>query len=293
MINNIFDTNKNKLINDKIVIYKKLSLSKNEYKKLVFETCPVDIKNNNDFYYIEDNKHKYLYQLNKDNLSDHEIKKFKNWCMHVDVTPVVQKENNSLDENSHTAYVSMYMKTFTCEKKFGKTLFLNLIKLYNDCPQQYIDLLLQNKLEHHIATAAEYGIDAPQKTTINLDQYKLDATAAATEQNIEEAKINNFPSIFYPFRTHPITKETILFWPTYSSVQLHGGSKPWFEEFKQWIKNYLDQEKNWYEIEWDQGDVIIFDNRCMLHTFTPGWEPEQRVFDQIILGFEKPFYQHI
>ncbi|MEY2868796.1 MAG: taurine dioxygenase [Bacteroidota bacterium] len=288
----LFTKNTKKLINDKIIGFKKLNITKDEYKNLVLDICPSDVSGNKDFYLVGKNSHKYLYQPNIDTLSKHEIDNFKRWCMHVDVTPIVNSSNNILEENTHTSYVSMHMTNFTCDSSFGKTLFLNLIKLYNDCPQKYIELLMDNKLEHHIATGKEHDIDAPIKTEINMDQYELDYRTTQSELEIEEAKIKNLPSIFFPFRTHPITRETILFWPTYSSVQLHGGSRPWFEEFKMWVKEYLDNQENWYEWEWSQGDVIIFDNRCMLHTFTPGWKPEQRVFDQIIVGFEKPFYNH-
>jgi hypothetical protein len=292
MIKNCFNNDTQILIDNKIIGFKKLNLTKDEYKDLVLNICPPDINGNKNFYLVGKNNHKYLYQPDKEKLSEYEISNFKKWCMHIDVTPVIDASDNVLENKSHTSYVSMHMTNFTCDTSFGKTLFLDLTKMYNSCPKEFIYFLSRSKLEHHIATAKEHNINAPVKTEVNMDQYELDSKTIENELEIEKAKIKNLPSIFFPLRTHPITKETILFWPTYSSVQLHGGSKPWFEEFKIWVKNYIDNKNNWHEWEWDQGDVIIFDNRCMLHTFTPGWKPEERVFDQIIVGFEKPFYNH-
>lgn len=282
------------LVKNKLVGFKKLNPTIEEHEQIVLNVSIVNEKNENindkEFYWVTNHAHRDLYQPNKLSLNKDIVESFKKWCMHVDVTPVIDQSNNLLDNNPHTAFVSMHMTTFNCDNSFGKTLLLDLTNLYKKCPQEFKDKLTGQYLEHHIATAEEFGIDTPAKSKVEMNKYELGGLAAEMELVVEQAKIKNLFSIFYPFRTHPVTKETILFWPSYSSVQPHNKSILWFDELKSWIKDYLDDESNWYEWTWDQGDVIIFDNRCMLHTFTPGWKSNERVFNQIILGFENPFY---
>jgi hypothetical protein len=261
------------LTKNKLIGFKKLNLTTDEYKELVLEICFLNKKNNENFYLAEKNNHQNLYQPNKETLSKSKIDSFKKWCMHVDIDVTLSSSNNILENNLHTSYVSMYMRTFNCDKTSGKTLLLDLTKLYNNCPNHFRSLLLDAKLEHHLAEPEEFNLN--------------------TEMHVVKNCNTSVPVIFFPLRTHPLTKETILFWPTYSSAKLQGGSKPWFEEFKKWIKEQLDDSNNWHTWEWDEGDVLIFDNRCMIHTFTPGWTPDERVFDQIIAGFEKPYYDNI
>jgi hypothetical protein len=270
-----------KIIDNKLIGFKKIQLSDNEHEKIASTITGVD-----EFYWIKKYNHHTLYQPDKETATKEDIKNFRDWCMHLDVTPIIDKSNNILDNNSHSSYVSMNMKTFKCDKKYGKTVFLDLIKLNNFCPDYFKQKLLKSKLEYHISKAKDFNIDAPKKLEVNRAEYDSDL-----EAEIANAKIDPISGIFYAFRTHPVTKETILFWPTYLSSQLVGGSKPWFEEFKLWIKSYLDEESNWIEWLWDEGDILIFDNKCMLHSFTPGWKPEERVFSQIILGYDEPFFE--
>jgi hypothetical protein len=261
------------LIKHKLVGFERLNLTADEYKNLVLEICFLNKKSDEKFYLVEKNNHQNLYQPNKKTLSKLEIDNFKKWCMHVDVDLTLTASDNVLEDNLHTSYVSMYMRTFKCDKSFGKTLLLDLTKMYDNCPNYFKSFLLDATLEHHLAEPEEFNLN--------------------TQTQFVENDAKSIPVIFFPFRTHPITKETILFWPTYSSTKLHGGLKQWFEEFKEWIKQQLDDNNNWYTWDWDEGDVLIFDNRCMIHTFTPGWDPSERIFDQIIAGFEKPYYDSI
>ena len=43
--------------------------------------------------------------------------------------------------------------------------------------------------------------------------------------------------------------------------------------------------------EWGQGDLVIWDNRAVLHSFSPGWSHDQRIFTRCEVGKEKPTYE--
>lgn len=281
---NIMDKSEiySKVLNDKkIVGFKKINLLDQEH-----EIISKKITNRNDLHWVKKYNHHNLYQPDIKTLTKKQTLDFIKWCMHVDVTPITDSAENILDDRAHTAYVSMNMKVFNCSSSYGKTIFLDLIKLNNACPNDFKKKLSNSKIQYNIAKSKDFDIDAPPKTLSNLDQSDSDLEIA-----IAKAKVNPLPGIFYPFRTHPVTGETILFWPNYKSSELIDGPKEWFDEFKQWVKEYLDEETNWYSWEWSQGDILIFDNRCMLHSFTPGWKPEDRIFSQIILGYDKPYFK--
>lgn len=157
----------------------------------------------------------------------------------------------------------MHMKKFSCEKKYGQTSFLSLIELFNKCPKLFIDKLSLEKLEHH--------------RDVHQHNFKQETT-----------KTDQYPGIFSPLRIHPVTCEPILFWPSFSNVKLHGEETQWFIDFKNWVNDYLSQEDNWYNWEYDQNDLLIWDNRCLLHSFSPGWKQSDRIFDQLVIGFQLP-----
>jgi hypothetical protein len=284
------------LIKNKLIAFKKLNPTIEEHEEMVLNISTIKERNEKvnrkKFYWVIDHAHRDADLPNKLFLDEDTIESYKKWSMHLDIQAVLDQSDNSLDDKVHMQVVSMHMTTFDCDNRFGRTYLLDLTKLYKNCPQEFKDKLIGEYLENHIsATGKEFGFDAPPKTKIQTDKYKLAPAILEMELKTEEAKIKNFFSVFSPFRTHPITKETILFWPSYAScIKLHNKSTSWFDELQSWVKDYLDDKNNWYEWTWDVGDVILFDNRCMLHSYTPGFEIGERIFNQIIVGFEEPFY---
>lgn len=89
--------------------------------------------------------------------------------------------------------------------------------------------------------------------------------------------------------THPYAGHDVFFWPTYE-VEYESGNKNIFLEIKNIVEQYRSNYSNWYEHKWDEDDLVIFDNTCMLHAFTPGWDRNQRIFNQAICGTITPSY---
>lgn len=184
--------------------------------------------------------------------------------MHVDIPPILDEQSANLNSSTQCAYVSMIMRKFTCDEKYGQTVFLDLINLYKECPKDFLMPLKSAIFEHH------------------RDKKNYDFSP-----DIQNTK--QIPGLFSPIRIHPITKEKILFWPSYMNVQINGDKLDWFYDFKLWVKTYLDNEDNWINWNWSEGDLLIWDNRAVLHSFTPGWKHSERIFDQIVVGYQAPF----
>lgn len=149
-----------------------------------------------------------------------------------------------------TSLLSMHMTVFTCPQERGQTYFVSLIDLYESLPQPLKDALQTALFEHS----------------------------------------NGTDSVVHPaLRTHPITGETALYWKD-NGVSLHGTDSGWFSELKHEVNKYLLNPDNWWSWSWSAGDLVIWDNRCLLHSFGPGWDHNERVFTRGNIGQEKPFY---
>ena len=257
------------LVKNKVIGFKGLNPSKEEAENIVLNLCSIEEVNEDvskkEFHWIENFNHQYLEstELLK---SNEEILDFKNWCMHVDIPPILNEESSNLDISTQCAYVSMIMRKFSCDSKYGKTVFLDLAHLYAQCPKDFLPLLELATFEHH------------------RDKKNYDFNP-----DIQKAK--QIPGTFSPIRIHPITKEKILFWPSYMNVEINGNKEDWFYEFKLWVKTYLDEEGNWVNWEWSEGDLLIWDNRALLHSFTPGWKHNERIFDQLVVGYQMPLLE--
>lgn len=155
------------------------------------------------------------------------------------------------------SYTSMYMHTFTCRNDVGQTHFVSLTDLFIDCPSHIKPLLADIKF--------------------------LPATGAQSH-NVNRDLVAH-PAL----RTHPVTSETMLYW---SGMDTEPASDfPLFHELKAWVVQQLANPARRYTWYWKQGDLLVWDNRSVLHSFSCGWERDERMFNRCEIGNEKPFYE--
>ena len=181
-----------------------------------------------------------------------------NW--HVDFLP------ESFEGLSY-GYISMHMCVFNCAPDAGKTLFINLIDLYQRCPDEYKKNINQKNLE-----------------LVNL-------RGIMPEESLK-SRTHRAVGI------HPITGESILFWTggfgglnkedSYIlSSNNEINNEIWFNNFCDWILSELQNKNNWGVWNWNKDDFIIWDNRALIHSFTAGWNKEDRIFNRSNIGLEK------
>jgi alpha-ketoglutarate-dependent taurine dioxygenase len=153
--------------------------------------------------------------------------------------------------------ISLHMKTFkVVDHTKGKTYLASLINMYRDCPEH---------LKEHLRNAAFVG-----------------ETGSAGRSVIAHSAL----------RTHPDTEETALYW-TGEGTHLEaedGDETPWFVELREYVRSYLANPNNQFSWKWTEGDVMVWDNRAVIHSFGNGWQREDRIFDRIELGYGVPFF---
>lgn len=255
------------LIKHKVLGFRNLNPTKEEHK-LLLEKLYVGSEINP---YIED-----LILVNHDYLDfpiDKNDEAFILYNWHVDFPD---------DNKLMCSYITMHMQTFKCPPDAGQTIFINLIDLYERCPEKYKKQLNKKNIEF----IGLRGLD-PNK---NIETHK----------NIESRT-------FRALRTHPITKETILFWTCgfwsgtsnplskvdkniAPALKLKGSQEDWFYDFSDWILKEFQNKNNWGIWNWNENDFIIWDNRALLHSFSGGWNKEERIFLRTNIGDEIVYF---
>jgi alpha-ketoglutarate-dependent taurine dioxygenase len=155
------------------------------------------------------------------------------------------------------SYTALRMDTFTCSPNFGQTHFYSLVNAYRDCPEDIKELL---------------------KTTEFINETGLTRNGPGGS--------GAHPAL----RTHPVTGETMLLWSGHDMRMADGTNPEWFQRLNRYMQNQLLSPELRYSWSWNQGDVVIWDNRSVLHSFSPGWEHDQRIFTRCEVGNEKPFF---
>lgn len=155
------------------------------------------------------------------------------------------------------SYTSMNMKTFTCDRHAGNTVLASLSSMYEKCPAH---------LKKHLESA------------------EFVHGTGSTARSMEGMPAPTHPAL----RTHPVTGETMLFWTGNDTAM--ESEEPWFNELRDWVNRFLGDQSNWYRYQWGEGDLIIWDNRAVIHSVSPGWAHHERIFTRGETGTERPFY---
>jgi len=149
--------------------------------------------------------------------------------------------------------ISIHMTTYNVEHGYGNTFWVSLRNLFDECPAE---------LREHLKTARFRG-----------------------ETGSEEHDVKSHPAL----RTHPDTGETMLYWTGPGTI-LEGEETPWFQDLRKYVEDYCAEPRNRYQWDWEVGDVVIWDNRAVMHGFYPGWERKDRIFQRVEAGTDQPFY---
>ena len=171
--------------------------------------------------------------------------------------------DNTVWEESPTI-TSMHMHTWTGEKGKGNTVLVDCQKLYEKCPSHLRDYLQDLMLLHR--------------------------SGANDPETGELAKGAVHPAL----RTHSVTGGTSLFY-TGPECDPVDGETELFNEYKTWLNGTqvdgaLYDQENQIQWEWSEGDLLIWDNSCMVHGFLGGWKYGERVFDKLEGQWAKPEY---
>lgn len=140
----------------------------------------------------------------------------------------------------------------TCPPEGGETWFIDAAGAYADLPDSTKAAIDPLRAVHSLATLAEWG------RTHNPDRPPL-----------SEEQTRRFPPVSQPLvRTHPVTRVRSLFLCPAVISHVEGLDAEASRVLIDGLMAHAAQEKYIYRHRWRQGDLVIWDNRCTLHTAT-------------------------
>ncbi len=163
---------------------------------------------------------------------------------------------------------SMHMTKCDMPAGVGRTWLMDLEQVFDMLSPDQVAWLKDVKLEHRTGNS-------------------VDPETGLNGRNLDGEE----PGAHHPaLRTHPVTGRTCLYVSGHNCLAEDAA----FEEIR---KLYLplfaeyDEEASYaYAHEWSAGDLVIWDNRNLLHTFEGGWVFGTRIFDQVYCGQDTPYY---
>lgn len=155
----------------------------------------------------------------------------------------------------------------------GATLFVNMYQTYDELGADLKEALKGQRAIHRYRKKAS---NDQETTKVVMTVEQLAAT----------------PDIDHPVvRTHPETGRRALFAHPGITTNIVGMDEQASDSLLDAIFNHCTQEKYQYAYHWAPGDVVLWDNRCVMHKATTGVvavsEP-RTIFRTTIMG-DKPF----
>jgi hypothetical protein len=191
------------------------------------------------------------------------MKDFIYYNIHSDIANVAEPNLNIC------RLIGMKMDVFDCDPSLGKTCFLDREKMLEETPKEIREWMTQVQLIAFIGQPDHDG------------KY-----IAGEDYDGKIWPMRSMPAII----THPVTGKDNFAFTSYR-YGLYGNDLSLEKEYREFVKDYLSDNTNWYEWTWAKDKMILWDNYNLLHTYSAGWKDDERVFTRLQAGFTYPFYR--
>jgi len=152
----------------------------------------------------------------------------------------------------------------------GETGFLNMYRAYETLP---------DALKHKLAG----------KFAIHDFTYTSAGTLRKGFQEVED--VRNAPGARHPMlRTHPITGKTALFLGRRTNAYILGLTVEESEELLDAVWSHTENEEFVYTHSWRPGDLVLWDNRCVMHRREAFEATDRRIMHRTQLEGEVPYF---
>jgi len=153
----------------------------------------------------------------------------------------------------------------------GDTSFLNMYRAY-DTLEPALQEAIVGKRAIHDATYTSAG-------TLRKGSKEVD--------DVREAPGARHPML----RTHPVTGRTALFLGRRVNSYVLGLPVSESEVLLDKVWTHTAQEQFTYRHRWQKGDIVLWDNRCVMHRREPFDNAERRVMHRTQLSGASPFHE--
>ncbi|AVG43326.1 TauD/TfdA family dioxygenase [Achromobacter insolitus] len=132
----------------------------------------------------------------------------------------------------------------------GNTLFVNMYRAYEEL---------------------DGGIQAQLAGLRAVHRYRRKNTRAeeGTQVKMDASQLAGTPDVEHPIvRTHPETGRKALYVHPGMTAEVSGWGEEDSQELLERLFAHCTQQKYQYALQWEPGDVVMWDNRCVMHKAT-------------------------
>ena len=119
-----------------------------------------------------------------------------------------------------------------------------------------------------------------------LDQNDVDfirrMVSPGWNADINEPPMYRKPEFMHPsIRVHPVTGKRSIFYNGQNTVAKDNDK---WVEYKLKLLEIFERKENMIEISWEDGDLVIWDNRSVAHAVMGGYNHGERIYNKIEIG---------
>lgn len=160
------------------------------------------------------------------------------------------------------------LQSLALPSRGGETRFCNTRRAYEDLPDEMKGRLLPLRAAHSYDTTR--------------------AKARAVKLKPEEAA--ETPDVVHPLiRTHEDTGAKAIYFNPNRTDRIEGMAREESDALLDWLHAHMTQPRYRYDHQWRLGDILLWDNRCLIHSVNMDFPVgERRLHQRILLEGVRP-----
>lgn len=158
----------------------------------------------------------------------------------------------------------------------GDTEFADMYRAYETLPEETKKRIAGLKGIHAVSKAKNKRVTISARRPDAKDHYEMQ---------------KSIPDQVWPLvRTHPVTGKKALYLSARFTIGIEGMSEAEADEILDPLFEHQIRPEFVYTHKWKDGDLVIWDNRCVMHRGTGGYTyPDVRTMHRTVVAGERPF----
>lgn len=181
-------------------------------------------------------------------------------------------------DSSHQPLPSLATILFSVKNpdRGGDTQFGNMYLAYDTLPDD-----MKTRIE---GLQAIHAVSKLRNKRVTLSKNRPDAKEHYEQQLA-------IPDVVHPIvRTHPVTKKKALYVNERFTIGIKGMSETEADEILDYLFAHQIKREFMYRHKWDDGDLVMWDNRCVIHRAEGGYRyPDVRRLHRTVVAGDAPY----
>ncbi len=158
----------------------------------------------------------------------------------------------------------------------GDTQFANMYLAYETLPEEFKERIEGLKAIHAVSKLKNKRVKVSERRPDAKDHYEMQ---------------KSIPDQIWPLaRTHPVTGRKALYVSERFTIGIEGVAEDEADEILEVLFEHQVKPEFIYTHKWKDGDLVIWDNRCVIHRGVGGYSyPDVRTMHRTVVAGDRPF----